>query len=264
MEHWNMTNPKLYEYFFENFSQERYTLEQAQYLSYIEMYLEENMPNSQFEEFKKNLFGSKETVAAIAKKLKEFGFPSLEEHKRKYRNVINKILSCTLEGLTLDICLDSSITNPNRKAYELTKNDLFFFNYLFVTRETENAKKLIKGEPQYYDQVDDDYYDNLKNGIKNLLSDHSSNYTTEDIEFCFEYKFRKARRRLLACLDHLNNITTEIANFNWENGDLVPTYKQCEAILEKAEAKLMKLRGNFFDDSTKSILVKLGIITEDS
>jgi hypothetical protein len=262
MEQWNMTNPSLYEYFFENFNRERYTLEQAQLLSYIEIYLEEDIHKTDFRNFKNRIYDSHQTVAAIAQQLSTFGFPSVEAHKKTYRKCINEILSCTLNGLTLDICRDPSNKKTQRTTYEITRSDLLFFNYLFVTRKTKNTQCLLKCKNKYYDQIDDDYYDLLKSGLEDLILNHESEYTLDDIEFCFEYKFGRARRQLLTQRNSLNTIIAVIANFDWNNRELISTYKQCVSTLEETEKKLLDLYSSFFDDSDPNILVKLGITTK--
>ena len=169
MEQWNTANQTLYDYFFDQFSQERYSLEQAQILSYIEMYSTTHNARKKFQE---DVYHSNKSILTIAKELEEDYLPSVEEHKRKYRTAINKILSCTLDGLTLDICLDPSTQNTHRRAYELTKADLLFFNYIFATRNTENAKHLIKGGYSHYAHISEDYFKCLKMGIENLINTH--------------------------------------------------------------------------------------------
>ena len=260
MEQWNMTNPELHELFFEKINSERYSLNQALLLSYLETCLEEHNRNEAFITFKENIYSSNEDIATIANQLTQFGYPTLESHKKKYVNFINQILSCTLEGLTLSICRDS---DQKSISYELTKADLLFFNYLFVTRYTENAKKLLDGK---YDCIDDDYYELLRTGIENLISTHPNSYTIEDIEICFEYKFGRARKNLLAKLGYLNDITQDIAfgitTFSLNEKEVISIYRQCATFLEEAENKLMMFKRNIPDDSRKNILAELGITVE--
>lgn len=244
MEQWNMVNQTLYDYFFDHFSQERYSLEQAQILSYIEMY---STAHNAVKKFQEDVYHSSKLISAIVKELEEkYLCPSLDEHKRKYRAAINKILSCTLDGLTLDICLDPSTQNTNRRAYELTKADLLFFNFIFVTRNTEDAKQLTKGGYSHYARISEDYFKYLKMGIENLINTHPNKYTPEDVTFCFEYKFGLARQRLLNQLTALNDITTEISNFELKGKEVIAVYDNCETILKECENKLMRLRSSFF------------------
>lgn len=260
MEHWNTTNTQLYECFFDNFTQNQYSLEQAQFLSYVEMYSNTNNACSYIRNAK---YSPKAPLSKIVENLDASWHPSFAQHKRLYRDTINQILSCTLDGLSLDICIDPQTKGKKTKAYAITKEDLFFFNFLFVTHQAKDAKHLITGGDDNYAKISDDYYEHLKFGVKNLIATHPSNYTNEDIEFCFEYKFGKAKRHLLSKLEYLNQITKDLADFSWDNKELLSTYKQCESVIEEAESKLMLLRSNFFDNSGKHTANELEMITKD-
>ena len=251
MEHWNKQElmqykemPSIFkvcDHYESIFHDEKiiYTLEIAQFLSYLEMYADGNDRKciAKFEQG--------DSIYDAVKNLENGINPTLKHYQRLFRQTINKILTFILgDNFSLDSCLDTCSTRGNRgKTYIIYKNDLYFFMFLLAGYKNDETKALLNGK---YDLISEQYFQLLRFGVEELIKNHNLNISKDLLDYCFGIRFGLFNRQIKRNLNYIEQTLNEFVKFNLQGANAMQQYEKCLDILSRFGDELMLLRNESF------------------
>ena len=218
----------------------------VQFLSYLELYANGD-EKKYIDELKKGVSMQK-AVAYLDDEEHTF-----KNHQRHFRKKVDTFLKAVLgDEFSLDLCLDQCPTYKNHgKTYEIRKNELYFFMFLYVTHQDDNAKNFLN---QKYALVDDRYFQLLRFGIEDMIKNRPTAFSMEMVDYVFDIKYGLYVRKLKSDIIHLEEILDEIVAWKMQGENALHTYSQCEMTIEECERGLMKIRNETFPTCSPDLI----------
>ena len=218
-----------------------HTLEQVQYLSYIETYC----INSAYV-FINYLPRYNYNISEAIKGIENVG-ENFESFKRRFNKKVDDLLEAIFgKGKSLAMFYEEK-GNPNNKNHVIDEEDAMFLLFLFASCETDDAICLVE---KNYAKVGDAFYDAIKSGAETLIEKNIvDDMTKEELQYRFDITFGRRKQEIEDSLANIISIIGDIVCCNWTSKQAQEGCSQCIDILNVCEKSLHEIKYQFMDDA---------------